>query len=356
MPPIPNWIDQPGSVRDEDQLDLPALVSYLRTILPDLEGEAKLKQFRGGASNLTYELRVGEKAFIVRCAPSGTKSKGAHDMGREFRIMQQLKPVFPYVPAMIAWQEDPTTIGKEFYVMERLEGLIPRKNMPESLNLSPDQVHDLCTHALDVLVELHQLDVSSAGLDGFGKGGGYATRQVEGWWSRYQQARTWNTPGFKQVAAWLQENIPTTERTCFIHNDFRFDNLVFSPENPTEIIGVLDWEMATVGDPLMDLGSALAYWVEAEDDFFMKKVRRQPTHLPGMLNRKEVIDYYCKKMGFSAGDFLFYEVFGLFRLAAIAQQIYYRYHLGQTRNPAFKGLWMIVNYLNYRCLRRIWGK
>ena len=152
---------------------------------------------------------------------------------------------------------------------------------------------------------------------------------------------------------WLAANLPAQERICVTHNDFRFDNVVLDPADPIRVIGVLDWELATLGDPLMDLGNTLAYWVEAGDDFLAQGTRRQPTHLPGMLTRREVIDYYCGRMGFDAHDFAFYEVYGLFRLSAIAQQIYYRYHHGQTRNPAFKRFWLFVNYLHWRCRRAI---
>jgi aminoglycoside phosphotransferase (APT) family kinase protein len=152
---------------------------------------------------------------------------------------------------------------------------------------------------------------------------------------------------------YLKANVPSKEKTCFIHNDFRFDNVVLAANNPTEVTGVLDWEMATIGDPMMDLGNSLAYWVQANDDFVAKQTRRQPTHLKGMLTRQEVISYYCNQMGFDAKDFTFYEVYGIFRLAVIMQQIYYRYHHGQTTNPAFKNFWFLVNYMNWRCRRLI---
>ena len=194
---------------------------------------------------------------------------------------------------------------------------------------------------------------SAAGLEGIGKGAGYAQRQIEGWSKRYRDARTWNVPRGDRIMRWLAANLPAQERICITHNDFRFDNVVLDPDDPTRIIGVLDWELATLGDPLMDLGNTLAYWVEAGDDFMAQGMRRQPTHLPGMLTRREVIAYYCGKMGFDAGDFSFHEVYGLFRLSAIAQQIYYRYHHGQSRNPAFKRFWLFVNYLHWRCRRAI---
>ena len=349
-------VDKPVEVRNEDALDEEAISHFVKEHQKGVMGPVRLKQFRGGASNLTYQLDFDNASFILRCPPKGTKAKGAHDMGREYTIMKRLKPVYPYVPDMIAYSDDPAIIGREFYIMEKLSGIIPRAHMPRGLELSREQTRQLCTNVIDKLIELHQVDVEKTGLDELGKGKGYVQRQIAGWSERYKKARTWNVPKCSYVMKWLQTNIPAEERTCFIHNDFRFDNVVLDVNNPMEVIGVLDWEMATVGDPLMDLGNSLAYWVQADDDFFMKKVRRQPTHLPGMLSRKEVVAYYCKKMGFPLKDFTFYEVYGLFRLAVIVQQIYYRYHHKQTSNPAFKNFWLLVHYLNWRCKRAIKGK
>ncbi len=347
------WIDRPQEVRSEDALDTTVIHEFLRQYLPGLEGELRMQQFRGGASNLTYLLQFDHAEYVLRCAPKGAKAKSAHDMHREYRIMQQLKPVYPYVPEMMAFCEDTSLIGREFYVMEKLQGIIPRANLPKDLILSPAQTRQLCTHVLDKLIELHQIDAEQAGLTQFGKGAGYAQRQIEGWCNRYRKAKTWNVPSARYIMDWLAANLPATERICFIHNDFRFDNVVLDPENPMQVIGVLDWEMATMGDPLMDLGNSLAYWVQADDDFFHKMLRRQPTHLPGMLTRREVVEYYGGKMGFRAENFTFYEVYGLFRLAVIVQQIYYRYHHRQTRNKAYQRFWILVNYLCWRCRRVI---
>lgn len=342
-------IDQALEVRGEDALDVEAIHQFVKAHLPDVQGELRMKQFRGGASNLTYQLSFDHADFILRCAPKGTKAKSAHDMAREFRVMQCLKPVYPYVPQMLAFCEDTTLIGREFYIMEKLTGIIPRANLPKDLKLSPEQTRQLCLSVIDKLIELHQIDVEKADLQQFGKGAGYCRRQIEGWTQRYQKAKTWNVPAFSYVMDWLAANLPQEERTCFIHNDFRFDNVVLNANDPMQVIGVLDWEMATVGDPLMDLGNSLAYWVQADDDFIHKMLRRQPTHLPGMLRRDEVVRYYCDRMGYRQQDFTFYEVYGLFRLAVIVQQIYYRYHHKQTRNKAYRHFWLLANYLYWRC-------
>lgn len=346
-------LDTPADVRDEDRLNEAAITAFMQQHVSGLQGNLHVKQFKGGASNLTYQLNFDNASYILRCPPKGTKAKGAHDMGREYNIMQKLKPVFPYVPDMIAFCNDESIIGREFYIMQKLVGIIPRANMPRGLQLTPETTHTLCTNVIDKLIELHSVDINATGLNSLGKGTGYCQRQIDGWSERYKKARTWNVPKCTYVMQWLKDNIPTEERSCLIHNDFRFDNVVLNPDNPTEVIGVLDWEMATIGDPLMDLGNSLAYWVQADDDFFMRTIRRQPTHLPGMLTRKQVVKYYCSKTGLNQTNFTFYEVYGLFRLAVIVQQIYYRYHHKQTSNPAFKKFWLMVNYLNWRCKKLI---
>ena len=346
-------IDTPKETRTEDKLDENVINDFVRSQGIAATGALTIRQFRGGASNLTYQLDYDNLSYILRTSPKGTKAKGAHDMGREYNIMQKLKPVYPYVPQMIAFCKDESLIGREFYIMEKLTGIIPRANLPKDLQLNSTQVRELCISVIDKLIELHQVDIHSTGLSELGKGTGYCKRQIDGWTERYKKAKTWNVPSFNYVMDWLKTNLPTEERSCLIHNDFRFDNVVLDASNPMRVIGVLDWEMATIGDPLMDLGNSLAYWVQADDDFIAKQTRRQPTHLPGMLTRNEVIEYYCGKMNYRAEDFTFYEVYGIFRLAVIMQQIYYRYHHKQTSNPAFKNFWLLVNYMNWRCRRII---
>ncbi|WP_438865458.1 phosphotransferase family protein [Neptunicella sp.] len=346
-------LDKAGQIRSGEELPLETLIPWLHQHIDDLQGDVQVNQYSGGASNWTYCLTFDNQQLILRRAPAGTKAKGAHDMGREFRLQHALKPVFPYVPTMLAYCEDTNIIGTEFYVMKKLDGIVPRRNFPVGLKLSSDDAKQLCTNALDALIELHQVDIVAADLQHLAKGKGYTKRQIDGWCERYQKARSWNVPKGKKVIRWLQENMPDKERICLTHNDFRLDNLVLDVDDPTQIIGVLDWELATLGDPLMDLGNSLAYWVEADDDFMAQATRRQPTHVKGMLTRKQIIAYYCDKMDVDVADFAFYEVYGLFRLAAIAQQIYYRYHHKQTRNPAFKHFWLYVHYLMWRCRKVI---
>jgi aminoglycoside phosphotransferase (APT) family kinase protein len=270
-------------------------------------------------------------------------------MAREHDIQKALKPAFPAVPTMVGLCRDASVIGAEFYVMERVDGIIPRGRLPDGASLAPVEARALSIALFDKLVELHRVDARAAGLEALGKGPGYPRRQVEGWSSRYEKARTWNVPSFAYVRAWLAERVPADAGACVIHNDWRLDNVVLDPEDPARIVGVLDWEMATVGDPLMDLGAALAYWVHADDPLPLRVTRRQPTHLPGMLRREEIVAHYLERTGLRPASWAFYEVFGLFRVAAIAQQIYYRYHHRQSRNPAIRHFWLMVNYLERRC-------
>lgn len=348
-----NIIDVGGEVRHGEELDIAAVDAWLKQQVPSIQGEPEVTQYSGGASNWTYRLAYPEHDLILRRGPAGTKAKGAHDMGREFRVQSALKPVYPCVPDMLAFCQDESIIGAEFYVMSRLEGIIPRANMPRGMDLTEEMTRGICQSVVAKFVELHQVDYKAAGLEEMGKGEGYCRRQIDGWSGRFHKAKTWNVPSFKKVMKWLDQNCPEDIATCVIHNDYRFDNVVLNPENPTEVIGVLDWEMATLGDPLMDLGNTLAYWVQADDDFLIRSMRRQPTHLPGMLTRHEVVDYYLEQSGLKPEKWAFYEVYGLFRLAVILQQIYYRYHHKQTDNPAFKNFWILVNYLNLRCKKLI---
>jgi aminoglycoside phosphotransferase (APT) family kinase protein len=346
-------IDQGGAVRPGEELDVAAVDHWLKLQDGSITGHPKITQYSGGASNWTYRLEYDNRDLILRRPPAGTKAAGAHDMAREYNLQLRLKTVYPTVPSMVALCQDPTVIDCNFYVMERIAGIIPRANLPRDLDFTAPRVHELCLNVLDQLIALHQADYKAAGLESLGKGKGYCKRQVDGWDARYEKSLTWNVPRFHKVRAWLKANTPDDSRICIIHNDWRFDNVVLSPQDPTKVIGVLDWELATLGDPLMDLGTMLAYWVQADDNFILRAARRQPTHLPGMLRRQEVVNYYLERTGLEADNWTFYEVFGLFRLAVIAQQIYYRYHHRQTDNPAFRHFWLMVHALNWRCRQLI---
>lgn len=349
----------PGArpVRTEDAFDVAAASAWLRAHADDatgLDGEPEVRQFSGGASNLTYLLRYpAGRELILRRAPRGTKARGAHDMRREHDVQAALAPVFPYVAPMVAFCDDPEVLGGDFYAMGRIPGLIPRSTWPADVPLSPEQARRLCLNVADVYAELHTVDPEAAGLGRLGRGPGYVRRQVEGWSARYRDARTPDNPDFEATMAWLEAHQPDDVATCVIHNDFKIDNLVLSSDDPTRVVGVLDWEMATLGDPLMDLGGALAFWVQADDDAELQLTKRVPTDLPGMITREEFVQAYCERMGFdmTPARWRFYEVFGLFRNAVIAQQIYYRYFHGQTTNEMFALFGPGVQILDRRIAR-----
>ncbi len=340
-------------VRDEDAFDVSVVAKWLRANASDptgLEGTPQVRQFSGGASNLTYLLRYPARDLIMRRAPKGTKAKGAHDMQREFQIQSKLGPVLEYVAPMVAFCDDEAVVGADFYVMERIDGVIPRSEWPADVPLPAERARQLCLNVIDVLVELHCVDVEAAGLAEVGKGSGYVRRQVEGWSLRYRNARTADVPDYEEVMAWLDAHQPDDVRNCLIHNDFKLDNLVLDSADPTRVVGILDWEMATLGDPLMDLAGSMAYWVQGDDDEGFQLMRRVPTHLPGMITRDEFVQRYCQAMGFelSSEQWRFYEAFGLFRLAVIAQQIYYRYYHGQTSNELYALLGSAVGIVDER--------
>jgi len=343
-------LDKAGAVRRGEELDAGAVDAFLKRVDGTLAGVPEVSQFAGGASNLTYLLRYENRDLILRRPPFGNRAKGAHDMLREAGIQRALAPVYPCVPAVVATCDDPAVLGCEFYVMERIKGIIPRRDLPKGLALTPEETRRLCLNVIDKLVELHRVDHAAAGLGHLGRGEGYVRRQVEGWQERFRRARTDDVGDFAAVMAWLTDRMPEGEVAIrVIHNDFRFDNVVLDAADPLRVVGVLDWEMATLGDPLMDLGGALAYWVQADDEPAFLALRRQPTHLPGMLTRREVVEYYGERTGFRVDDFDFYLVFGLFRLAVIAQQIYQRYTQGHARDPQFAAFGGVVNTLERRC-------
>ncbi|MDC0662710.1 phosphotransferase family protein [Marinobacter sp. SS21] len=348
-------IDQAVAIREGEELDAAAVDRFMKQAVPDLQGQAAIRQYPGGASNLTYQVDYGERSYVLRRPPFGTIAKSAHDMLREARVMKALRPVYPYVPDIVSICDDHEVLGCDFYVMERFRGIILRQDFPADLTLNEADTRKLCLSVIDKLVELHQVDAKAAGLDKLGKGEGYVQRQIGGWSSRFRKARTEDVGDFEEVMAWLEQKMPADVAQCVIHNDYRFDNVVLNPDNPFEVVGVLDWEMATIGDPLMDLGNSLAYWIQADDDPEMQILRRQPTHRPGMLSRKEVVDYYLERSGLQVTNFDFYEVYGLFRLAVIIQQIYYRFYHGQTRDQRFAGFGEAANYLEQRCQHLIRG-
>jgi aminoglycoside phosphotransferase (APT) family kinase protein len=339
-------IDRPGVVRNGEQLDLNRVEAFLKDSIPGLAGDFTLAQFPSGASNLTYLVTCGQRQLILRRPPFGTKAATAHDMGREVKVLSALCDHLPYVPRPLVYCQDGSVMGCPFYVMERIEGIILRQDLPPGLFDSPSKLRALFERFVEVLNELHALDYTAVGLADLGKPQGYVQRQVLGWSKRYRAARTPDVPDFEAVMGWLADKMPPeTERAAIIHNDFKLDNIVLDPSDPFKIIGVLDWEMCTLGDPLMDLGSTLGYWVDKDDPPERHLMRSMPTHLEGALTRREFVETYGRLSGLRMDGFDFYYCFGLFRLAVIIQQIYYRYYHGQTKNERFKGFALAVPVL-----------
>jgi aminoglycoside phosphotransferase (APT) family kinase protein len=337
--------DQSTRIRTGEELDVGIIDAYLKANIPGLSGEAKISQFPGGASNLTYLIEYPQQEFVLRRPPFGHKAKSAHDMGREYRILNQLNAGFPYCPKAYVHCTDESVIGAEFYVMERVKGIILRSDMPAELNFSAEQTNALCKSFINKLVELHNVDYNACGLGDLGKPEGYVERQIRGWSDRYEKALTPDAPTWDPVKTWLKPGI--------VHNDYRFDNVILDPNNPMQIIGVLDWEMTTIGDPLMDLGNTLAYWIEAGDPAPVQLMRRQPSNAPGMLSRQQFVDYYAEKAGIEINSFDFYYTYGLFRLAGIVQQIYYRFYHGQTQDKRFAQFIHMNKLLEQMCLQVI---
>ena len=350
---IKTLVDKAKTVRDGESLDSEKLSGFLEKTFGPSKKSLEVKQFPSGYSNLTYLIDWADKEFVLRRPPFVTKAKTAHDMGREFKVLNGLSTCFPFSPKVLAFCEDLGVLDCNFYLMEKLEGIILRKNFPPDLDFNPQKTRSLCENLVKVQARLHNLDYVSAGLDELGKPDGYVSRQIYGWSKRYLAAKTPDATGFEKVMEWLANNIPEEKGSALIHNDYKLDNVVLNPDKPTEIIGVLDWEMATLGDPLMDLGSSLAYWVQSDDPDFLQMIRLMPTSEAGALTRKEIVDLYFQESSLKPEDFSFYYCYGLFRLAGIVQQIYYRYYHGQTKDERFKGFVHIGKSLELAALKTI---
>ncbi|MFK8032448.1 MAG: phosphotransferase family protein [Gammaproteobacteria bacterium] len=349
-------LDQAKEQRSSERLDQNVLQTYLQEQNVIDSPITSILQFSGGASNLTYRVQTQNQDLILRRPPFGHKAKTAHDMKREVTVLNALSPRLDVCPKALHYCDDEAIMGSEFYLMERIQGVIIRRDMPQQLTAQSGLYADMCTEFATRLVELHSLDPAEVGLQEFGKPEGYVSRQVLGWTKRMQNAKTSNTLSFDALAAWLVEQMPKDHpHSAIIHNDYKFDNVIWDEQslvdNKPKMIGVLDWEMTTLGDPLMDLGSTLAYWVEASDPPPLIATGMMPTHLAGMLTRSEFSNAYLAARGWASQDLSYYRIFGLFRLAVIVQQIYYRFDLGQTDNPRFASFGDLANLLIHTAAR-----
>ena len=347
-------LDAAKPVRAGEELDLARLEPYLRERLPAWDGPLTLTQFPGGHSNLTYLLQLGETQVVLRRPPFGSKVKTAHDMGREHRILSRLHAVYAKAPRALLYCEDLAVVGAPFYVMERVRGVVLRGTRPKGVDLDEITMRRLSESTVDGLGELHAVDYAAAGLGDLGHPEGYVKRQVDGWSERYVKSRTDDIPEMETVARWLADHQPRREPTAtLIHNDFKYDNLVLDPAELTTIRAVLDWEMATVGDPLMDLGTTLGYWIDPDDPEPMRVLPFGPATLPGNLKRLEVVERYARVTGRDVGDVLFYYAYATFKVAVIAQQIYYRYKQGLTSDERFAAMISGVQILASQAARAV---
>lgn len=333
-------IDQPRAVRAGEELDPERLRAFLAAHVPGLEGLVEVAQFPGGYSNLTYLVRAGAREWVLRRPPAGAVVRGGHDMLREYRLLTRLSPVYPKAPRPVAACEDPSVLGAPFYLMERVRGVILRRTTPVDDRLD---LGALSESLVDTLAELHSVDVASAGLADLGRPEGYAQRQVRGWCERWQASRTAPVPLVDATADWLQSRAWPDARPAIVHNDFKYDNVVLDPADLTRIVAVLDWEMATLGDPLLDLGTSLAYWVDADDsERWRRGALVDLTARPGSLSRVQVAERWSRRLGRGLDGLVAAYVFGLFKVAVIVQQIYARYQKGLTRDPRFAELGAVV--------------
>lgn len=349
----PDYLDKAKDIRPGEELNIAALEDYLSVHLPQAEptikpGKLAVTQFPSGFSNLTYLLKLGDAELVLRRPPFGANIKSGHDMAREFNMLRAVLPVFGKVPRPYLYCEDTAVLGAPFYIMERVQGVIIRGRPPKGLTLSPPTMRNLSQALVEALAGIHAIDIHTTGLDKLGKPEGYIRRQVEGWTTRYRNAQTHEVKEVEALISWLAAKIPDMDadgsRATLIHNDFKYDNLVLNPEALAQerglITAVLDWEMATIGHPYMDLGTSLAYWIEATDPEPLRIFG--PTALPGNYTRQEVLAAYEAATGKPVPHPLFYFVFGLLKLCVIGQQIYYRYHKGLTQDPRFAMLNVVV--------------
>ena len=333
--------DAPRAVRSGEELDTAALAAYLEREL-SAHGAVAVEQFPGGHSNLTYLVHHGDAEYVLRRPPFGSHVKSAHDMGREVAVLSKLAPVYARAPRVIAYEPTGDVLGAPFFLMERRRGVILRKALPDGLDLAARR--RACELLVDALVDLHAVDFAAAGLGDLGKPAGYVERQVRGWSERYTGSQTDDIPAMAEVAAHLAAHRPADGAPSLIHNDFKLDNVIFDA-SLEHITGVLDWEMATIGDPLMDLGTTVSYWMQPDDPAMFQQPVFGVTAQPGMLRRTEIAARYLERSGRRTDQLVFYYAFGLFKTAVILQQIYYRYAKGLTHDERFAPFIQVVRGL-----------
>lgn len=324
-----------SKVRAGEELDERSLSEFIRSNFSTPVSHVDITQFPAGSSNLTYLIKVDAEEFVLRRPPFRNTVKTAHDMGREFDVLSKLSTVYPPAPKPFLFCDDDSVIGSEFYLMERRHGLIIRGRAPTVLEYSSDLQRSVCESFIRNLADLHSLDYKAAGLGELGHPEGYCRRQVEGWTKRYFASKTDEWTEIESTIEWLNKHIPAESGAALVHNDYKFDNIMLDPDDLTRIVAVLDWEMVTVGDPLMDLGTSLGYWMSRDAGSDMLNMPFNPRVLMENVPRVNLVEMYSAFTGRDASNILFYYVFGTFKIAVIAQQIYARFVKGFTKDQRF---------------------
>ena len=320
-------------IRAGEELNTAALADYLKDKIEGAEREISIEQFPGGHSNLTYLIRTPAREYVLRRPPLGPVAPKAHDMAREYTVLAAVHPVFAAAPEVFHLCEDVSLLGAVFFIMERRRGIIVRSEIPPELAAFANYPARVSKGFLNCLADLHAVDIEAHGLTALGKPTGFLERQVRGWAERWERAKTEDISEMNHLLRWLGERLPSSPPATLVHNDFKLDNVMLDGNNPGRIEAVLDWEMATVGDPLVDVGLVLCYWVQPSDPGGTKP---SLTSMPGWFSRSQVADYYAERSGRDLSGISYYEVFAISKLAVVLQQIYVRFHRGQTQDERFR--------------------
>ncbi len=332
-----NPFDQPELVpiRQGEEFDQAKVEAYIRERVPDLDGAMEVEQFPGGHANLTYCLRFGEREMVLRRPPLGPIAPKSHDMGREYRVLSKLADHFAAAPHAYLFCEDAEIIGAPFILMERRKGIVVRFRVPEEIDRHQDGRRRMSFSLIDVMADLHSIDYARIGLADLGKPDGFVERQVHGWKGRWDRAKNVEMPLFDELYDWYVANMPKSQYSSLVHNDLKLDNIMIDPDDPEHVVAILDWDMTTLGDPLIDLGTLLCYWAEPGDPE-SRGATSVVTSQEGFPTRAELSQRYADRRGIDVTSVNWYESFGLWKTAVVLQQIYIRYVRGQTQDARFK--------------------
>lgn len=335
-------MDDTIAVRPDEQLDKTDLAAYLHGRLPGAENPLTIRQFGGGAANLTYLLDYGTHEYVLRRPPLGPVAHAAHDMHREYKVLSVLYPAFPYAPKAFLYCDDTAVIGADFFIMERRRGVVVRRAIPPEFQHVPDATRRMSLALVDALAQFHAVDYTAVGLAELGKPVGFVARQVEGWYKRWHAAKVEDLPEMESVYHWLRHQLPTSSQFSLVHNDYKLDNVMLAADDPGRMVAIFDWDMCTLGDPLCDLGSLLCYWTQPDDPPYMQAASMMPLGELGFPSRADLVERYARQSGRDIHDIRFYHVLGLFRLTVIIAQIFIRYKRGQTQDQRFAAFEMMT--------------